>query len=84
MSRRVSFRAGLVWAMGLLSVAYVAALALYGVGWGLTADGWFDAVVNGWRGELTLAPIAVSWLAVCRVGLSSVGFGGCQDLDKHN
>jgi hypothetical protein len=32
MSRRVSFRAGLVWAMGLLAAAYVAALALHDVG----------------------------------------------------
>jgi diguanylate cyclase (GGDEF)-like protein len=66
----VSFRAGLVWAMGLLAAAYVAALALHGVGWGPTADGWFDTVVNGWLGELTLlAPTAVCWLAVSRVGL---------------
>jgi diguanylate cyclase (GGDEF)-like protein len=33
-------------------------------------DGWFDTVVNGWLGELTLlAPTAVCWLAVSRVGL---------------
>ena len=52
--------------MWLLSAAYVAALVLHGAGW---SPGWFDSVVNGWLGELTLwAPMAVCWLAAVRIG----------------
>jgi diguanylate cyclase (GGDEF)-like protein len=55
--------------MGLLGVAYVAALALRSVGWGPASEGWFSTVVDGWLGMLTVwAPAAVCWLAVHRVG----------------
>ena len=70
MNRRVSFRVGLVWAMGLLLAAYVAGLALHGAGWGPSGEGWFNTAVNNWLGLLTdLLPVAICWLAVCRVGL---------------
>jgi diguanylate cyclase (GGDEF)-like protein len=63
-------RTGLVRAMGLLLVAYVAGLALYGARWGLVGEAWFNTVVNGWLGELVLwAPAVVCWMAVYRVGL---------------
>src|SRR5665647_2182021 len=63
-------RTGLVRAMGLLLAAYAAGLALYGTGWGLAGEAWFNTVVNGWMGELVLwAPAAVCWMAVYRVGL---------------
>lgn len=70
LNRRVSFRVGLVWAMGLLLAAYVAGLALHGAGWGPSGEGWFNTAVNNWLGLLTdLLPVAICWLAVCRVGL---------------
>jgi diguanylate cyclase (GGDEF)-like protein len=63
-------RTGLVRAMGLLLAAYAAGLALYGTGWGLAGEAWFNTVVNGWMGELVLwAPAAVCWMAVYQVGL---------------
>src|ERR1035437_1289703 len=63
-------RTGLVRAMGLLLAAYAAGLALYGTGWGLAGEAWFNTVVNGWMGELVLwAPAAVCWMAFYRVGL---------------
>jgi diguanylate cyclase (GGDEF)-like protein len=56
--------------MWLLVASYVAALALHRLGWGPAVGGWFDTVVNGWFGELTLlAPVAVCWLAIYRAGL---------------
>jgi len=55
--------------MWLLGGAYVAALALRGVGWGPASEGWFSTFVDGWLGMLTgWAPAAVCWLAVYRVG----------------
>src|ERR1035437_2340393 len=63
-------RTGLVRAMGLLLVAYVVGLALYGGAWAPSKEAWFNTVVNGWLGGLVLwAPAAVCWLAVYRVGL---------------
>jgi diguanylate cyclase (GGDEF)-like protein len=58
---RVTFRAGLVWVMGLLVVAYGVGLALHGKG--------LSPVVDNWLGLLTVwVPTAVCWLAVTRVG----------------
>jgi len=55
--------------MWLLGGAYVAALALRGVGWGPASEGWFSTFVDRWLGMLTVwAPAAVCWLAVYRVG----------------
>jgi diguanylate cyclase (GGDEF)-like protein len=55
--------------MWLLGAAYVAALALRGVGWGPAWEGWFSTFVDVWLGMLTVwAPAAVCWLAVYRVG----------------
>src|SRR5450631_1518449 len=52
--------------MWLLSAAYIASLALHGTRW---SPGWYDSVVNGWLGELTLwTPTAVCWLAAVRIG----------------
>src|ERR1035437_10081526 len=66
LSTRVTFRDGLVWAMGLFLVAYVGGLALPGDA--------ANAVVNLWLGLLTVwMPAAVCWLAVWRVG--SRGWG---------
>ena len=68
-SARVNVRAGLMWAMGLLLVAYVVGLALYDGAWAPGNEAWFNTVVNGWLGELVLwAPAAVCWLAVYRIG----------------
>jgi len=54
--------------MGLLVVAYVAGLALRGVGWGPAADRWFSVVVDNSLGLLTeWASAAVCWLAFSRV-----------------
>src|SRR5674476_651817 len=65
----VAWRAWPVRAMWLLGGAYVAALALRGVGWGPASEGWFSTFVDGWLGMLTgWAPAAVCWLAVYRVG----------------
>jgi len=64
MSRRVSLRAGLLWAMvgGLLGIACAAGLALYGVQ--------VSPVVTAALGMLSVwVPTAVCWLAVHRVGL---------------
>lgn len=47
LSARATFRASLVWAMGLLAVVYVAGLVLPDVGWGPTVERWFSTVVNG-------------------------------------
>jgi hypothetical protein len=48
-SARVNFRAGLMWAMGLLLVAYVVGLALYGGAWAPGKQAWFNTVVTaGW------------------------------------
>ena len=58
---RVTLRAGLVWAMGLLVVAYAAGLALPGDGLG--------QVVNYSLGALAVCvPTVVCWRAVLRVG----------------
>src|SRR5665648_486554 len=61
MSRRVSFRAGLLWAMGLLLAAYTVCLVLHG-------DGLSQTVVDG-LGLLALwVSAGVCWLAAWRVG----------------
>ena len=61
LSTRVTFRGGLVWAMGLFLVAYAGGLALPGDAG--------NAVVDLWLGLLTVwMPAAVCWLAVWRVG----------------
>ena len=64
MSRRVSLRAGLLWAMvgGLLGTACAAGLALRGVQ--------LSPVVTAALGMSSIwVPTAVCWLAVYRVGL---------------
>src|SRR5665811_1807786 len=69
LSPRAALRRGLVWAMGLLLVAYVAALALHRVGWGPNWNGWYSTVVNNWVGlAADSLPAAVCWVAVSRVG----------------
>ena len=71
---RAVFRTALLWAMWLLAAAYVAALALHGVGWGPAWEGWFGTFVDGWLGLLTVwAPAAVCWLAAYRVRLRRPG-----------
>ena len=66
---RAAFRMGLVWAMRLVVAVYVAALALHGVGWGPTLNGWYGNVVNNWLGlSADWLPSAVCWLAASRVG----------------
>ena len=66
--RPSTLRVWLVRAMGLLVVAYLAGLALRGVGWGPAADRWFSVVVDNWLGLLTeWASAAVCWLAFSRV-----------------
>ena len=47
LSTRATFRASLVWAMGLLAVVYVAGLVLPDVGWGPAVERWFSTIVNG-------------------------------------
>ena len=44
LSARAALRVGLVWAMGLLAVAFTAGLALRSAGLIPVADGWFDLV----------------------------------------
>ena len=69
MRTRASLRAGLMWAMGLFVVAYMAGLLLRGAGWGPVVDGWLRPVVDNWLALLTdWVPSAVCWLAVSRVG----------------
>ena len=52
-----AFLAGTVWAMSLLTAAFIAALVSHNAWWG---PDWFDSVVNFWMGELTLwAPMVV-------------------------
>ena len=69
-STRAAFRAGLLWAMGLLAGAFVAGLALRSTGWGPALSSWFGTLVNGWLSILTSwVPVAVCWLAVLRVGV---------------
>src|SRR5665648_150776 len=69
MRTRASLRAGLMWAMGLFVVAYMAGLLLRGAGWGPVVDGWLRPVVDNWLELLTdWVPSAVCWLAVSRVG----------------
>ncbi|HYO17295.1 MAG TPA: EAL domain-containing protein [Dermatophilaceae bacterium] len=69
LSARAPFHKGLVRVMGLLAFAYVAGLALHGVGWSPAVDGWLSTVVDGWLGLLTVwVPTAVCWVAVWRVG----------------
>jgi len=69
LSARAALRVGLVWAMGLLAVAFTAGLALRSAGLIPVADGWFDLVVNHGLGQLTeWVPAAVCWLAVFRFG----------------
>ncbi len=61
LSAHVTFRAGLVWAMGLFVTAYAGVLAL--------SDHGVNAVVNLGLGALAVwVPVAVCWLAVSRVG----------------
>ena len=68
LSTRATFRVGLVWAMGLLLVAYGGALVLHSFGWIPVSDRWFNLVVNDGLGLLTeWAAVAVCWLAVSRV-----------------
>jgi len=68
-STRATFRAGLVWALWLVLAAYVAALALHGVGWGPDWTGSYSTVVNNWVGLATdWLPAMVCWVAVSRVG----------------
>ena len=59
---RVTFRAGLLWAMGLFVVAYAAGLVLQG--------DVSNPIVDVWLALLTVwVPAAVCWLAVTRAGL---------------
>ena len=68
MTRRVSFHVVLVWAMWLAVAAYVAALALHGVGSGPNWKGAYSTAVNNWVWLATdWLPAAVCWLAVSRV-----------------
>ena len=61
LSTRATFRAGLVWAMGLVVAAYLAGLVLEG--------GASTPIVGIWFSLLTdWVPVAVCWLAVWRVG----------------
>src|SRR5665811_461872 len=61
MIRRVTFRVGLRWAMGLVVAAYLAGLVLEG--------GASTPIVGIWFSLLTdWVPVAVCWLAVWRVG----------------
>jgi diguanylate cyclase len=63
------WRTGLLWAMGMFVVVYVACLALHGVRWSPVLNGWFRPVVDDWLGSLIVwVPAAVCWLAVYRVG----------------
>jgi diguanylate cyclase len=68
MTRRVSFHVVLVWALWLVVAAYVAALALHGVGAGPNWKGAYSTAVNNWVWLATdWLPAAVCWLAVSRV-----------------
>ena len=70
LSRRVTFRMGLLWAMGLVLAAYLGALALHAFGWGPEWEGWFSAVTNDWLGlATTWLPATVCWVASYRVRL---------------
>jgi len=51
---RATFRVGLLWAMGFIAGAYLSALTLSGLGWGPAKGGWYETVVNGWLGVLTM------------------------------
>jgi diguanylate cyclase (GGDEF)-like protein len=60
LSAHVTFRAGLVWAMGLLAIAYAVGLVLQGDE--------SHPIVDLWLALLTVwVPAAVCWLAVSRV-----------------
>ena len=64
------FRGGLMWTMGLILVAYIAGLALHGVGSTPAVDGRSGSFVNDWLALLAdWLPVAVCALAVSRVGL---------------
>jgi diguanylate cyclase len=66
---RVTLRVALVWAMGLLVIAFTVCLTLGSAGLIPDAPGWYDLVVNHWLGLLTVwVPAAVCWLTVARVG----------------
>jgi diguanylate cyclase (GGDEF)-like protein len=66
-----TFHGRLVWAMAVLTVAYVAGLAALYLRWGgQTGEGLLSNLVNNWLGLLTSwMPVAVCWFAVYRVRL---------------
>ena len=71
-SARATLRRGLLGLMGLVLAAYVAGLALHGLGWGPDWSGWVSTVVDGWLGQATnWLPVAMCWLAVSRVGFGA-------------
>jgi len=62
-------RAWPIRAMWLVLAAYVAALALHGVGWGPNWTGSYSTVVNNWVGlTADWLPPMVCWVAISRVG----------------
>jgi diguanylate cyclase (GGDEF)-like protein len=67
---RATFRAGLLWAMGLLLAAYAGGLVLHGLMLGPVAHRWVVLVVDNWLGlAVEWVPAAVCWVAFSRVGL---------------
>jgi len=67
---RVTTRVVLLWAMGLLLVTYLGALALRAMGSSMADNPWFGTVVDDWLGLAAVwAPAGVCWLALSRVGL---------------
>src|SRR5664280_1713742 len=65
----VAWRAWPVRAMWLVLAAYVAALALHGVGWGPNWTGSYSTLVNNWVGlTADWLPPMVCWVAISRVG----------------
>jgi len=70
LSARVTFRVGLLWAMGLIVTAYAGGLALRGQITNPVEHHWMSVAVDDWLGLLTdWLPAVVCWLAVSRVRL---------------
>ena len=70
LSSRATLRAGLVWVMALVLLAYEGGLVLQGHVSSPVAGGGFNPLVDGWlRLATDWVPVAVCWLAASRVGL---------------